>query len=229
MCPKQQCQGSVEQPTGLQEILDADERYEYKLSEILRQRTRPFLLVISADGALEHSSIPDKSPFRDQKNLDKALAHAHELFEAEQGATGVSGGQIIVDKPDERSSLLMLGGDYYSIRLFPLHTSSGEADSTKYAAVVEPIIKPLSHGVAFKRVQEEWGLSKREMDVLRELMLGSTDKEIARAVEVSVETVRAYLKSIRVKVGVATRTAIVHAVYEADSVWHRQDVSPRMM
>ena len=99
----------------------------------------------------------------------------------------------------------------------------------KYGAVVEPIAKPLSTGVEYGRVQETWGLSKREVDVLRELMSGNTDKQIARAVDISVETVRAYLKSIRVKIGVATRTAIVHAVHQADSAWHREDVSSRII
>ena len=44
-------------------------------------------------------------------------------------------------------------------------------------------------------------------------MGGDTDKEIARSLTVSVETVRAYLKSIRAKLGVGTRTAIVHVVH----------------
>lgn len=224
MCPTEGSKNS----TGLREIIEADERYHFKLSQILRQRGRPFLLVIDADGNLEYSSIPEQSPFKDQNNLDKALEHAHSLFVSSTKDKS-AGSQLVVDKPDEHSSLLMIAGSYYSIRIFPLHNSSLSERSEKYAAVVEPIVKPLSKGVEYGRVQENWGLSKREVDVLRELMLGKTDKEIARAVDVAVETVRAYLKSIRVKVGVPTRTAIVHAVHEADSVWHREDVTSRVM
>jgi DNA-binding CsgD family transcriptional regulator len=40
--------------------------------------------------------------------------------------------------------------------------------------------------------------------VLDALMSGQTDKEIAARLTVSVETVRAYLKSIRAKLGVKT-------------------------
>lgn len=224
MCPVEGSKNS----TGLREILEADERYHFKLSEILRQRGTPFLLVIDGEGNLEHSSIPEQSPFQEQKNLDRALELAHQLFLSGQSHQDALS-QLVVDKPDERSSLLVLAGHYYSIRIFPLHRSMANASAGKYAAVVEPIAKPLSNGVEFERVKEAWGLSKREIDVLRELMSGNTDKQIAINVQISVETVRAYLKSIRVKVGVATRTAIVHAVHQADSAWHREEVSSRLM
>ena len=59
--------------TGLREILEADERYQFKLSEILRQRGVPFLLVIDSDGNLEYSSIPEQFPFQDQKNLKQGI------------------------------------------------------------------------------------------------------------------------------------------------------------
>ncbi|NND53813.1 MAG: helix-turn-helix transcriptional regulator [Gammaproteobacteria bacterium] len=215
-------------PTGLREILEADERYHHKLSDILRQRGRPFLLIIDAQGNLDYSSIPDESPFAEQRNLDKALEQAHQLFVSAH-STAKARTQLLVEKPDEHSSLLMLAGKYYSIRIFPLSCSRLDESAEKVAAVIEPIVKPLSMDVEFDRVKDNWALSKREVDVLRELMSGKTDKQIARAVEVSVETVRAYLKSIRVKVGVATRTAIVHAVHEADSLWHREDIAGRVM
>ncbi len=224
MCPVEGNSSS----TGLREILEADKRYHFKLSEILRQRVTPFLLLIDQDGNLEYSSLPEQSPFQDKKNLDRALDLAHQLFLSGQNSEDASS-QLVVDKPDERSSLLVLAGRYYSIRIFPLHCSPAQIKAGKYAAVVEPIVKPLSTGVEYDRVRERWGLSRREVDVLRELMLGHTDKQIAKAVDVSVETVRAYLKSIRVKIGVPTRTAIVHAVHQADSAWHRENVSSRLM
>lgn len=55
----------------------------------------------------------------------------------------------------------------------------------------------------------------REMQVVRALELGLTDKEIASMLELSPSTVRSYLKTIRGKLGVSTRTAIVHALHSA--------------
>ena len=45
-------------------------------------------------------------------------------------------------------------------------------------------------------------------------MSGATDKAIAQTLGLSVETVRAYLKTIRVKLAATTRTAVVHRVHE---------------
>ena len=42
----------------------------------------------------------------------------------------------------------------------------------------------------------------------------STDKELAENLHISVETVRGYLKNIRLKLDVSTRTAVVHRVHE---------------
>ncbi len=51
----------------------------------------------------------------------------------------------------------------------------------------------------------EAGLSSREQEVLRLLSQGSTNKEIAQALEISENTVKAHLKSILRKLGVTNR------------------------
>ena len=82
-----------------------------------------------------------------------------------------------------------------------------------FAALVEPISKPKAESVDINKVRGLFRLSKREVDVLNALISGGTDKEIATQLAVSVETVRAYLKSIRAKLGAKTRTAIVSIVH----------------
>jgi len=83
-----------------------------------------------------------------------------------------------------------------------------------YALLVEPVTKPVTEGIEFDKVREQFGLSKRETDVLKALMSGDPDKAMARHLNLSVETVRAYLKSIRLKLDASTRTAVVHRVHE---------------
>ncbi len=60
------------------------------------------------------------------------------------------------------------------------------------------------------KAQEVFGLSPREIEAIQALQNGRTDKEIASALGISPETARGYLKTIRAKLGVSTRTAIVH-------------------
>ena len=59
----------------------------------------------------------------------------------------------------------------------------------------------------------EVALTQRESEVLRQLALGMTNKEIAKALEISYETVKEHVQHILRKVGVSDRTqAAVWAV-----------------
>jgi len=209
------------------DLQKADERYHFKLSDILRKRRLPLLLIIDHEGELLSSSVPDDAASHDHRLLGQALAEARSLFNSEFQDTNIAR-QLIIEKPGERCALVLLENEFFSLKLFPLHGPIDDITPDKYAALVEPIVKPLSEGIDFHRVQEKWRLSRREVDVLKALMSGVTDKEIARCLNVSVETVRAYLKSVRAKLGVVTRTAIVHVVHMLHSEMHRDDIDRRI-
>lgn len=198
------------------------------LTTILRRRRRPLLLVIDGEGELVFSSLPETAPASEQRLLGQALAEARCLFQGQGQDTGQEKGQI-TDKdgaealhrpctePDpqgQRSALVSLGTDFYCLRVVPLHGSGEEADSDQYAALVEPINEPLAKDVDFNLLKSKYRLSNREGDVLEALMTGAKDKEIAQSIGLSTGTVRSYLKSIRAKLGVNTRTAIVHLIHE---------------
>jgi DNA-binding CsgD family transcriptional regulator len=53
-------------------------------------------------------------------------------------------------------------------------------------------------------------LTPREQDTARLVMLGLTDKEIARNLQISSTTVRTHLENAFRKVGVSNRAALVH-------------------
>src|SRR5690606_16277789 len=134
--------------------------------------------------------------------IEAALVEAQKLFrEPQPVATIVK--QLVINKPGERCALVILENQFCCMRLFRLQKADENADEV-YAALVEPISDPKIAGVDLDRVKGLFRLSKREVDVLDALMSGRTDKEIASRLSVSVETVRAYLKSIRAKLGVKT-------------------------
>lgn len=62
------------------------------------------------------------------------------------------------------------------------------------------------------RARRRFGLSAREFEVIQALKIGMSDKEIASSLGVGFETIRDYLKNIRAKLGVSTRTAILNMV-----------------
>jgi DNA-binding NarL/FixJ family response regulator len=52
-------------------------------------------------------------------------------------------------------------------------------------------------------------LSERELEVIKHLVQGQTNKEIARDLGLSVRTIEAHLRNIYGKLGVSTRTEAV--------------------
>lgn len=194
------------------DLYRTDEKYDFKLTDILRKRQRPLLMLLDQSGELLYSSISGSPASEDGDFLAAALREAKRLFHEQLPVSSVVK-QLVINKPGERCALVVLSNQFYCLRLFRLVKASDDADET-YAALMEAIGKPQPPGsVDLKSVKGLFRLSKRETDVLDALMSGDTDKQIAAKLTVSVETVRAYLKSIRAKVGVRTRTAIVAAVH----------------
>lgn len=205
------------------DLFTTDQKYNFKLTDILRKRQRPLLLLLDRDGQLLFSSVPSldsngskpaDSVFT-QSLLNEALAEAQRLFKQQQQPVDSVVDQLTINKPGERCALIILGTGFYCLRLFSLQNGSGERGEM-FAALIEVISKPKSQNDSALDINKARGLfrlSNREVDVLKALICGGTDKEIAIQLAVSVETVRAYLKSIRAKLGAKTRTAIVSIVH----------------
>lgn len=213
-------------PTDLQlvsfDLYRTDEKYDFKLTDILRRRHRPMLFILDPFGDVIYSCRPDKElpgdrfePAITTELIDKALDEARSLINGESDADRQVARQVIIEKPGEKCALVVLDKKFFSIRVFKLDGNSIDVES-RLAVLVEPIGNPESGGIDLQKVKGLFRLSNRETDVVEELVSGSTDKQIAQRLGISVETVRAYLKSVRAKLGVSTRTAIVSAVHNLD-------------
>jgi DNA-binding CsgD family transcriptional regulator len=64
-------------------------------------------------------------------------------------------------------------------------------------------------GAALRQISERFHLTNREQQVLELLLGGLTSKEIAARMEISPNTVKAFLRLIMIKTGVSTRSGIV--------------------
>lgn len=196
--------------------LQADLKRDNLLTSILRRRRRPLLLVIDSDGDLLFSSVPDTAPALQHRLLGQALAEARSLFQWDTtvDGTGDDRTRSVIDRQGQRSVVASFGNEFYSLRIITLHGFGDDPDGEQFAALVEPIVEPLAKDVDFDLVKQKYRLSNREGDVLEALMNGAKDKDIAQSVGLTTGTVRSYLKSIRAKLGVTTRTAIVNLVHE---------------
>ena len=68
-------------------------------------------------------------------------------------------------------------------------------------------------------VSEQFILTRRERDVLENLLHGLSTKEIAARMSVSPNTVKAFLRLIMSKTGASSRTAIVGKIITTKSQW----------
>lgn len=81
--------------------------------------------------------------------------------------------------------------------------------------LVERTTQSRASRLGLARAQRRFRLSPREINVIQALQTGMSDKEIAVSLGIGFETVRDYLKNIRNKLGVSTRTAIISTLLSA--------------
>ena len=209
-------------PTDLQlvsyDLYKTDEKYDFKLTDILRRRNKPILFIMDTFGEPIFTCRPEEPPPGERFSVTvtpelvaKAQAEAKLLMKGSSASSGIVR-QVLINKPGEKCALIVMDKQFWSLRIFELESVAAEND-TRYAALVEPIGDPKAPGLDLTKVKGLFKLSNRESDVVEQLVSGGTDKEIANQLGISVETVRAYLKSIRAKLGVSTRTAIVSVVH----------------
>lgn len=202
---------------GKLEILGSNGQLDFKVDGSARRQPHPLLIMIRQDGELLYSTgLPSNgdsgrsAAFR-QRLVEQVLTEIRRPGSGEARASALAQPAPTAKGP-ERCALVTFEEQSYCLRIFTLQETNG-GQSSLYAALVEPIGKSQPEHMNVNKIRDLFRLSKREIDVLGALMSGDTDKEIALKLDVSVETVRAYLKSIRAKLRAKTRTAIVSIIH----------------
>ncbi|RJR22171.1 MAG: hypothetical protein C4581_01325 [Nitrospiraceae bacterium] len=100
-------------------------------------------------------------------------------------------------------------GTTYALRTLPLH-KPGKKGKQCIMVLIEGVT--IHRKFDIKAVQKQFGLSKRETEVTFCLTKGLTNKEIAKTLALSPDTVHDYIKQIMKKLKTATRAGIVGKV-----------------
>jgi len=113
-------------------------------------------------------------------------------------------------RPDATRELRAAAAAAQSLGAAPLLDEIERLAGRARLALTEPCPRS-SPGATLPAKAVEYGLTARELDVLRLLAQGLTDKEIGKDLFISPRTAQVHVCSIRMKLGVGTRTAAAHA------------------
>jgi DNA-binding NarL/FixJ family response regulator len=130
---------------------------------------------------------------------------------------GQPGARILVlttyDSDSDILRAIEAGATGYLLKDTP---SAALFDAVRAAARGEPVLAPTVAARLMARVRgpAQEALSEREVEVLRLVRRGATNREIGRALHISEATVKSHLIHIFGKLGVSDRTAAVTAATE---------------
>ena len=159
---------------------------------------------------LSYSSAPAKGtePFPEilslcakWKNLlkkkSKSMVESGKDSEHEQGSTPIF------------LEMIKSGRRRYVVRGMVLLGKKSETEEANYLFLLDRIY-PEKINLPF--IARQWQLSPREQDIVRLLLKDRSNKEIAHILELSINTVKAYLKMLMRKLNASSRAGIVSCV-----------------
>jgi DNA-binding NarL/FixJ family response regulator len=117
--------------------------------------------------------------------------------------------------------LVMAGGIYVPA----MHLGSQAGPGSRSASAAIPVAETVTYQVTPSF--EELGLTPRQADVLTQLLQGKPNKEIARRLGLSVETVKDHVQAVLRALGVSSRTQAVLAVSQMTQQRLERRAAPR--
>lgn len=135
------------------------------------------------------------------KSLETAVAESlpPELFR--EGLNG-SRSRVVQFRSGKRN---------YLCRAFSLEHNSGRP---QYRAVVMLIERSHHTETGFSRAAEKFCLTRREQETVSLLLQGLTSKEIGASMEISPNTVKAFLRTIMLKMSCSTRAGVIGKIIQ---------------
>jgi DNA-binding NarL/FixJ family response regulator len=82
-----------------------------------------------------------------------------------------------------------------------------------FAGMANDGVKTLFNEDEFAEIAEELSLSPRESQIVRDILLGSSDKQIARNLEMAIPTVRTHMQRIFSKLDVHDKYGLIVHVF----------------
>jgi len=109
---------------------------------------------------------------------------------------------------------IMSGRRHYVCRSFQLKPRTRNSDHAMVAVLIERNPEGLDD---ISHFMDQYHLTQREREAVELLIPGMTSKEIAGRMNISPNTVKAFLRVVMIKTGVSTRTGILGKLFQRRS------------
>jgi DNA-binding CsgD family transcriptional regulator len=181
---------------------------------IINKRATPGVLIVNEDNEILHSNqealaiMPFMQPsslVRSQRNIPAEIATLCERLKlSEPPVTSV------LDNVGSGGSEGAAQRGPYALRAFYISNPAGGRAPRSIMVLMERIAE--KHEVDLERAKREYGLSKRELEVLQLICRGMSNREIAEKMFICEYTVKDHIKKIMKRMNVKSRSEIVAAL-----------------
>lgn len=176
------------------------------LDHILNRRTNPAVLIFDREDRLlyfnkESNTFLQRSLGNPKKDGAAGLVVPGEitLLCSRLKGSRKSGTENIILNINQKDS-----GQLYAAQAHFIHPAGNHPDHI--IVIIQAVVA--SH-IDSKKIKDEYGLSKREVEVLNLICSGCSNREISEQLYISEFTTRDHLKNIMRKMGVSSRNKIV--------------------
>ena len=175
------------------------------MREILRERSIPGILVFDMENNLLFSNSEGTVVLPDAHDLSEEICGLRD--KAKQRFRDRS----TVEPEDSDGAVMKSGsGTPYSLRAFLIGKQGEEAEPTHIMILIERIIE--RHDIDFQKVKDKFSFTNREMDVLRLICSGLTNREISERLCISEYTVKDHIKNVMEKMKAKSRGEIMASI-----------------
>ena len=187
------------------------------LLDLIRKRQSPGILIIDRNGQLRYSNqevlvlLPNLLETDREGNPQANIpAEILRICTVAKGTTAADENDLPQDIMTDCS--LMVGGkeQVFSLRAFTVGGIGSNREDGYIMVLIERVVE--KHTYNFEKVQNDHHLSAREMDVIKSLAQGLSNKGIAEKLYISEHTVKDHLKNIMAKMQVSSRNEILVAL-----------------
>lgn len=119
----------------------------------------------------------------------------------------INAGAIAAGEVGPHSVLSRNPGVLFALRAFVMGDHGNALNPSHIMILMEKVIQ--KHEIDYDRARKDYVLSRRELDVLKMICKGSSNREIAERLFISEDTVKGHLKKIMLKMGVKSRSEII--------------------